>query len=406
MPSPRSPRVAPLAALALAVALCLAFPRGSSAQRPIPPPTTGNQPWLVVLCRASDVSYPQADPVAWFTRLLGNAAPGFGDYFREVSYGAMTIDGSRAVGVYTLPGPATSYFEQRGQTWFIRQGVGEQCLAAADPAVNFPDYTGILLFFPGRPEWGGFVASTGGSAELSLDGQRKRYGYAELSVDTPAGSYVAHEWHHALGLLHSGGPYGSNYDSVWDAVSGARFAGPCPILDPVYRCPGQHTIAYHKSRLGWIPAERILTVLPGEVKRVRLHQLATMPTGPDEYLMVKVPYWSYGEFGFGLFSLEARRQVGYDRVLPGNAVIVHTVEDYFYSDGTTQVVDVDNNGNPSDAGAMWTPGETLVYTRGGVTLVMCVEAERADGFSVTVAANADACGVTFQRVFLPLVRGR
>ncbi|HMQ31251.1 MAG TPA: hypothetical protein PKD53_11015 [Chloroflexaceae bacterium] len=400
LPRPQLPLL--LVALALVALLAAPAPAPGRAQAPATFATTGNLPWLTVLCRASDAAYPQADPVAWFSRLMTDQPPGFDSYWRELSYGAMTIAGSRVVGVYTLPGPADSYFELRNGARYLRSGVVSACLDAADPDVFFPDFAGFHVIFPGLPAYGGRVASEGGLTTLSRDGRQKDYGFTQIVVANPAHSYIAHEWAHALGLMHSGGPYASDYDSSWDVVSGGRFAPPCPNADPVYRCPGQHTIAYHKDRLGWIPAERILTVMPGTVHRVRLGQLATMPADPATYLYIKVPFSLYTEFGKGFYTIEARRQVGYDQSIPGNAVVVHTVDEFFnYFHRSAQVLDLDNNGNPNDAGAMWTPGETLVRSADGITLVMCVEAETASGFTLTVASNADACGVSIGRTFLP-----
>jgi hypothetical protein len=249
-----------------------------------------------------------------------------------------------------------------------------------------------------------------GGWTMSRDGQQRSYPLTKMSVDGPFHNIFAHEWLHALGLMHSGGPYNSDYDSSWDAVSGGKNAPPgCDNFFVNYFCANKHTIAYHKDRLGWIPAERTLTVLPGSVHRIELHQLATMPAGPGPLLYVKVPYSDYlsrgWTYGAGFFTLEARRQVGYDKTVPGNAVVVHTVDEssgYFHR--SAQVLDVDNNGNANDAGAMWTPGETLVQSKGGVIMIMCVESETATGFVLTVAANAEACGVTFSRVYLPALR--
>ena len=47
-----------------------------------------------------------------------------------------------------------------------------------------------------------------------------------------------------------------------------------------------------------------------------------------------------------------------------------------------QVVDGDNNGDPNDAGAMWTPGETFTDAANGITVT--VDAQTATGFQVTI----------------------
>ena len=52
-------------------------------------------------------------------------------------------------------------------------------------------------------------------------------------------------------------------------------------------------------------------------------------------------------------------------------------------DRLAQVVDIDNNGNPNDAGAMWTVGEAFTDLANG--LQVSVDAEHATGFDVTIA---------------------
>ena len=56
------------------------------------------------------------------------------------------------------------------------------------------------------------------------------------------------------------------------------------------------------------------------------------------------------------YTVEARRDIGYDTNLPAEAVIMHHV------DGRAFVVDPDDDGDPDDAAARWLPGETFETT--------------------------------------------
>ena len=51
--------------------------------------------------------------------------------------------------------------------------------------------------------------------------------------------------------------------------------------------PGVHTIAYHKDRLGWIPADRKYVAPPDTTRTITLERLAE--PGPDGYLMAQIP---------------------------------------------------------------------------------------------------------------------
>ena len=65
-----------------------------------------------------------------------------------------------------------------------------------------------------------------------------------------------------------------------------------------------------------------------------------------------------------------------------------------------QVVDVDNNGDPNDAGAMWTPGETFTDAANGITVT--VNAQTATGFQVTIKRGA--AGAWVSRASMPTAR--
>jgi hypothetical protein len=57
-----------------------------------------------------------------------------------------------------------------------------------------------------------------------------------------------------------------------------------------------------------------------------------------------------------------------------------------------QVVDPDGNGDPNDAGAMWTPGETFVDSANEITV--SVTSVSSSSFSVTVTLNAHTLIIT------------
>ena len=69
--------------------------------------------------------------------------------------------------------------------------------------------------------------------------------------------------------------------------------------------------------------------------------------------MAQIPI---GDSPTDFYTVETRLFAGYDDEIPDEAVVIHKV-DTTLEDRLAQVVDVDNNGDPNDAGAMWTPGE-------------------------------------------------
>src|SRR5690606_27928811 len=263
----------------------------------------------------------------------------------DVSYGLIDVGGSAAFGVYTLPQPL-AYYLPNGDPQL--NALANDCAAAADADVNFPTFSGINFMF--NADIG--CCAWGGKHTLALDGATKSYSTSWL----PPWAYnnisvVMHEMGHGFGLPHSSGDYDETYDSPWDVMSRDRVN--CAITrDPVYGCVGQGTIRYHKDILDWIPPDRKYTHVSGE-QTLTLERLS-LP-GDEGYLMAQIPIDGSSTH---FYTVEARRKVGYDAKLPGEGVIIHEV--ITNRTRPARVVDIDNDGDPGDAGAIWLPGETFL----------------------------------------------
>ncbi len=331
---------------------------------------SGSRPFISIMCKFSDVA---AEPnnLSYFQSMYGNSYPGLNHYWREISYDVANVAGSNAVGWYTLPQPR-SYYVYGGSLDMGR--AANDCTAAAEPAVNFSNFVGINMMF--NADLDGFA--WGGSWYLTLDGVSKvwpvtwepPWGYSDITV-------IAHEMGHAFGLPHSSGTYGQTYDNQWDVMSDT-WSNCGRSTDAAYGCLGQHTIAYHKDMLGWIPAAQKYTVAWKTFATVTLEQMA-LPT-TSKYRLVQVPI---GGSSTHFYTVEARRQTGYDYKLPGQAVIIHEVDTA--RSRPANVIDADGNFNTGDAGAMWTVGETFTDAANNISIT--VNSATATGFQVTVQNN-------------------
>lgn len=314
---------------------------------------TGNTRWLNVACRFADMD-DEPQPREYFQNMMRNAAPGMDHYWRQTSAGLVDIDGSASYGWYQLPNDKLYYTRAAAaNTGMALKLLMQHCVeqAIVKDGVDVKQFGGINMMLNdtfGCCAWGGRMS-------LNIDGELiyfrttwlPPWAYNSLHV-------IAHEMGHGWGLPHSSGPYGNVYDSAWDVMSGgSRMVDQCKISYQDFGCHQVGTISFHLDMLGWMPEARKVTVYPGDSTVVMLDSLTTQ-TSTMDMLMVQIPvHGSDTHF----YTVEVRSFTGYDRNLPGEAVILHEVKRD--RSEPAHVVDADNNGNPNDEGAMWLPGETF-----------------------------------------------
>lgn len=336
--------------------------------RPAPPlaPSDPNDA-ATILCRFADDTVPRTT-VAAIERVMGSTYPGMQQYYGELSLNSSLLANGRVRGWFTLPSPRSRYVSG---SFIDTPALLQDCIAAADTSFFFPNYRIINLQFNGpldtRPVSPFDTLSHGGSWTMALDGAPAyQFGVTWLSSNHSANYVVyAHEMGHAFGWPHSSGTYGSDYDSRWDVMSLGYLRNEAP-----YGWLTIHTIAPHKAAAGWIPAARRWRPAFGRVEQGVLVRSALPPDNGYLSLEVGLPdAWT-------LFA-EARLVAGHDQPLPAEAVVLHRV-----AGRRAWVVDVDGNGNPNDAAATWTAGETYADSTG--LLRIHVDSAVTDGFALTV----------------------
>ena len=278
---------------------------GATAQG-LQPLVSGSRPFISIMCKFADEPLVTPKNLAFFQGMYGSAYPGLDHYWQEASYNTVNIAGSDAVGWYTLPSTHDQYL--KADRSFNLLKAATDCTGVADPDVNFANFFGINMMFNDVLD----DFAWGGGQFMTLDGVSKvwpmtwepPWGYKDITV-------IAHEMGHAFGLPHSSAAFGQTYDNRWDVMSDT-WTDCGRSSDLTYGCLGQGTISYHKDILGWIPAGQKYTAPAGTTATITLEQLDQPQTA--NYLMAQIPIAGSATH---FYTVEVRRQVGYDYKLPG-----------------------------------------------------------------------------------------
>jgi hypothetical protein len=129
----------PRSRIALTVVAMVAF-AGLLAQTSGALPITGTKPWVVALCNfTDDTSTPQT--VSYYQQMFDGAPNGDGlkEYFNDVSYGKLKIDGTIVRDWKTL---SMTRYQFSGLTRFHKI---ERCAQAHDADVNYKNYHGVFV---------------------------------------------------------------------------------------------------------------------------------------------------------------------------------------------------------------------------------------------------------------------
>jgi M6 family metalloprotease-like protein len=271
------------------------------------------------MCKFNDYAV-EPENLTFFTGMYSNTYPRLDHYWRELSYDTANVIGSSASGWFTLPQPLSYYNPTLSAGGANLDLLVADCTAAADATVNFASYKdgGINMMFNADFDFGW---AWGGGHYMTLDGVTQTWrttweppwAFADISV-------IQHEMGHGFGLPHSSGAYGATYDNVWDVMSQDRY-NCAAATDATYGCIAQHTISYHKDKLGWIPPAQKFTAAVGSTTTITLERLALPAT--SNYKMAQIPIGGSSTF---FYTVEARQLNGYDSKLPGAAVIIHEVD--------------------------------------------------------------------------------
>jgi M6 family metalloprotease-like protein len=326
-----------------------------------PTAVSGSQPTLVILVKYNDIAT-EPHTNSYFVQDIFTSTTSLNTYYQENSFGIITALTGTVVGWNVLPRNYAYYNScVDGAADYPCYNYLRNDAVNTVTGVSWSSYTRLIIVVNSDLGCGCAFAFIGPILQSTPGGT---FSYSESFIPddgwgATAGhgfGVIAHEYGHGLGLYHSG----DNYNSLWDVMSGGTYASTGPV----------HTIGYHKIRLGWVTGTGIQTVSSGTYAlNVIVNQLETSAP-PSGVLVVKVMTSTSTAY----YTIEVRKNIGYDAGLPSSGVIIHYVNETL-SDWNAKVV-MPSSGSicvyPCSAGASaaWQVGQTFIDSTNGIKIVL------------------------------------
>jgi M6 family metalloprotease-like protein len=241
----------------------------------------------------------------------------FGDldkYYKEVSYGLVSITGDIADRWYQTQTPLNDLHLQEWSYNETEMHLFErEALGIASKAVNLRNYDFVILVAAGEV-WPHATCDFG----LSTDHGARPVRGIVVNEYAPMGTY-AHELGHVLPTKYEprhncGLPDLYSYDADKRGQDPNIFVGPWDIMGSSN--PPKHFSAWSKIMLGWITPE----VVP--VGSSIALPITLKPIEESTGTRALVAQISESKF----LVVEVRRQIGYDKSLPSEGVLVYSVD--------------------------------------------------------------------------------
>jgi hypothetical protein len=369
-----------LVCLAVCLAASLSACTGSTGTTPpITAIVVTPHPFAIILCQASDDTSTPANPLSFYKKMFTDPTPGLLNvyqYFADNSYGSISLAGTTVLDWTRVP---TSTAVPTDTASLRKQGRTPLAQACADTAKGkikkWADFTAggiITIWNTSGLDSGATAPPKGGVTE---DGTKYRAVNSGLNpalggADPTTVSFYTHEMIHDLGANHAHGPYiqsptgaplintmvdqgathtfGSiprylEYGDCWSIMG----CGEWVFADAPYGVAGPGLGVAQRDRLGWLPAERVVTYTRDSTMTVTLApEDAPVISGK---LLIKIPIGDKGEKGY--YTVEYIQKTGWNRAIAlDHAVLIHEV----HADDPTVTWEVSRN-----IYGAWVPGQVF-----------------------------------------------
>jgi M6 family metalloprotease-like protein len=312
------------------------------------------------------------------------------EYWKEVSYGKISLKGTTTSKWYTLQSTYSYYGQDPDERSTSRRlSFVNEAVSAADGELNYKEYGYIIVVHAGgdqaMSEKDEDIWSFGSIGALTLetgDGTI-RAGVSVVSEMDPVGP-VAHEMGHNFGLpdlwdynydFSKGYPNGGEPNvGEWDLMGHGLWAG--NGHNPT------HLSSYSKIRLGWILDSQIANVGINENRELTIQPLA----GGVGTLVVRTPLTKTT-----YYLVEARKRIGRDSHIPGEGIIIYYVDE---TKGSGQgPVKVRSKTPPYPDTGAWQAGDTYFHQETGFKVA--VGGATGGGYGVAFGPAAQPPVTTF-----------
>ena len=271
-------------------------------------PFRGSAKWSFILCRFQGSATPPNDANFYRNLLLQSGTGGVGDYWNDISYANLNLEGSVVAGWYTM-----SITEAQGRErdrWGKVNACRDAASSSPSPYTPPSDHKIGIITFP----------------DVDMFGWN---GGAFLPYNIDVGG-VIHETGHGIGLSHSFSNDPNfrsadwaqigEYDDPWDVMSWANaFRVPTPFGDGPVGLAGPHL-----DRMGWLPRSRIVTFGADGRNNVTLTVAALNHPETPGPLFVRIPF-DPGDLQRH-YTVEFRPKIRWDAGIPNHTVLIHEVQ--------------------------------------------------------------------------------
>jgi M6 family metalloprotease-like protein len=372
------------------------------AAAPPAPAAPATRPLAVILCKPSD-RLTEPHPPSYYEAMFnetGNGQGGMFDYWRDVSYGQLSVSGTVVKGWYTVPKTVAEWNDlERGPDL-------DACASQAKDDVDFSKFAGVVALTNAT----GFQEDLWGSpGPVTIAGKEYAIGGMVAEEDQPM-HIIFHEAGHSLGLNHSRAhsqmtpdSLQSDYGDEWDVMSCAG----CHNGATSYQGaggPGLNVVQLVTA--GWLPADRGFRSFDNSACRQSTVPMAALnhPEVPG-FLEVRVPAVVPIKFGptpkgfkidttSDYYTVELRSKDGWDAGVPADTTVIHLhgMDNYSYLVDTNGVIG--SYYRPPGIGQGAAGTEYVDTARNAYIAINTLDAA-ANTATVTVAGCKIKVGVTY-----------